>query len=227
MQPFVQVRNLKLELPSLAGRVSILRGIDAEFFQGERVAIVGPSGSGKSSLMMILAGLQSPTEGAVLIGGQDIVGMEEDDLAAFRRDHMGIVFQNFHLIPTMTALENVAIPLELADASDAFERASTALEQVGLSHRVDHYPAQLSGGEQQRTALARAIVAKPKLLLADEPTGNLDATTGEQIIALMFALARESGTTLLLITHDPALAQRCDRTLPMKDGLLQAQEIAA
>ncbi|WP_441716518.1 MULTISPECIES: ABC transporter ATP-binding protein [unclassified Inquilinus] len=205
-------------MASAAGPVNILRGIDLRVGAGEVVSIVGPSGSGKSSLMMLLGGLERPTKGRIAVAGRDLTALGEDALALFRRDHVGIVFQNFHLIPTMTALENVAIPLEFAGTADAFDRAAERLRAVGLGHRLTHYPGQLSGGEQQRTALARAFAADPDVILADEPTGNLDGETGRQVIELMFDLSRKRGATLLLITHDPALAARCDRIIRLVDG---------
>ncbi len=204
------------------GEVNILRGIDLSVGQGEAVGIVGPSGSGKTSLMMLLAGLERPSGGTLSVAGQALGGMDEDALARFRRDRLGIVFQAFHLIPTMTALENVAVPLEFAGRTDAFERARSALSRVGLGHRLDHYPGQLSGGEQQRVALARAVVAEPSLLLADEPTGNLDRATGQMVMDLLFEIRAQLGTTLLLITHDPLLAGRCERQLSMADGQIMA-----
>lgn len=209
---------MHLELASAAGPVNILRGIDLSVAAGEVVSIVGPSGSGKSSLMMLIGGLERPTRGRVEVAGRELSTASEDALALFRRDHVGIVFQNFHLIPTMTALENVAIPLEFAGAADAFDQAAERLRAVGLGHRLSHYPGQLSGGEQQRTALARAFAADPDVILADEPTGNLDGETGRQVIDLMFDLSRRRGATLLLITHDPALAARCDRIVRLVDG---------
>ena len=217
-QPGIRLAGVRLELESGAGPVNILRGIDMTIGAGEMVSLVGPSGSGKSSMMMVIGGLERPTAGQVQVAGHDLGAMSEDELALFRRDHVGIVFQNFHLVPTMTALENVAIPLEFAGRSDAFQRASEGLEAVGLGHRLTHYPGQLSGGEQQRTALARAFAHQPDIVLADEPTGNLDGTTGASIIDLMFDLSRRRGATLLLITHDPALAARCDRTVKLLDG---------
>jgi putative ABC transport system ATP-binding protein len=224
----IALSGVELTLPSLAGPVAILRGIDLSVGAGESVALVGPSGSGKTSLLMVLAGLEQATGGRVAVAGVDYAGRGEDALATLRRDAIGIVFQDFHLVPTMTAQENVAVPLELAGRRDAFERAAEALRAVGLGHRLTHYPGQLSGGEQQRTALARAIVARPKLLLADEPTGNLDGVTGEQVVELLFRLAREGGQTLLLITHDPELAARCARRLHMADGrIVQDERIAA
>jgi putative ABC transport system ATP-binding protein len=216
--PAIELRDVHLTLGSAAGPVNILRGIDIVVTRGEKVSVVGPSGSGKSTMMMLMGGLERPSQGSVRISGQDLGSLNEDALARFRRDKVGIVFQAFHLIPTMTALENVAIPLEFAGASDAFERARSGLEAVGLGHRLTHYPGQLSGGEQQRVALARAFAPRPDLLLADEPTGNLDAETGEQVIRLMFDLADNHGTTLLLITHDPALARRCGRSIRLTDG---------
>ena len=216
-----------MKLESAAGIVNILRGIDLSVAEGETVGIVGPSGSGKSTLLMVAAGLERATAGRVVVAGVDLAGLDEDGLARFRRTHVGIVFQSFHLIPTMSALENVAIPLELAGHRGAFAAAREALGEVGLAHRVDHYPGQLSGGEQQRVALARAFVTEPRLLLADEPTGNLDGATGEQVIDLMFALQRRAGTTLILITHDDALAARTDRVIRLGDGRIVAEERAA
>jgi putative ABC transport system ATP-binding protein len=200
--------------------VNILKGISLKVEAGERIGLVGPSGSGKSSLMMLMGGLERQTSGRIIVAGQDLSVLDEDGLARFRRDRVGIVFQNFHLVPTMTALENVALPAEFAGRSDAFERAEAGLKSVGLGHRLEHYPGQLSGGEQQRVALARALVAGPKLVLADEPTGNLDGETGRQVIALLFDLARRQGTTLILITHDNSLAAQCDRIVRLNDGLI-------
>jgi putative ABC transport system ATP-binding protein len=216
--PIVLLDDVHLTLASAAGAVNILRGITLAVAPGETVGIVGPSGSGKSTLMMVAAGLERPSRGAVRVAGHDLAGMDEDALARFRRDHVGIVFQSFHLVPTMTALENVAIPLEFAGRADAFARAAEALGQVGLGHRLAHYPGQLSGGEQQRVALARAFAVHPRLLLADEPTGNLDQATGHQVIELMFDLRQRHGTSLLLITHDPELAGRCGRIVRIQDG---------
>jgi putative ABC transport system ATP-binding protein len=220
----IELSKVALKLGSAAGEVNILNGIDLKINAGETVGLVGPSGSGKTSLMLLLAGLESATSGQISINGANISGMNEDALALFRRRQIGIVFQSFHLIPTMNAVENVAVPLELAGIPDPFTIASTALTEVGLGHRLTHYPSQLSGGEQQRVALARAIAPKPKLLLADEPTGNLDHDTGERIIELLFALREQVGATLLLITHDPSLARRCDRTLRMADGNIVGDE---
>lgn len=219
--PALQIKDVTLTLPSLAGPVNILKGVDLSVEPGEAVGLVGPSGSGKSTLLMILAGLESPTAGSVRIGGVNLAHKNEDGLAVFRRSNIGIVFQSFHLIPTMTALENVAVPLELAREDNAFDKAKAVLSEVGLGHRLDHYPSQLSGGEQQRVALARAVVMRPKLLLADEPTGNLDGATGEQIVDLLFELHEKFETTLFLITHDPSLAARCGRVLHMADGLIK------
>ena len=214
----IRLENIHLKLESAAGEVNILRGLDLAVRRGETVSVVGPSGSGKSTMMMVIAGLERPTSGRVAVAGEDLSQRGEDGLALFRRERIGIVFQDFHLIPTMTALENVAVPLELAGRRDAFARAEAELRTVGLGHRLTHYPGQLSGGEQQRVALARAFVVAPQLLLADEPTGNLDGDTGRHIIDLMFALSAERGTTLLLITHDPAIAARCARTVRLIDG---------
>jgi putative ABC transport system ATP-binding protein len=214
----IRLSGLRLTLASDAGAVNVLNGIDLEIAAGETVGLVGPSGSGKTSLMMVIAGLERATSGRVEVAGRDLGPLDEDGLARFRRERVGIVFQSFHLIPTMSALENVAIPLELAGVRDAFVRARRGLEQVGLAARVAHYPAQLSGGEQQRVALARAFACEPSLLLADEPTGNLDGKTGSQIIDFLFDLAARRGTTLLLITHDTAIAARCGRILQLADG---------
>jgi putative ABC transport system ATP-binding protein len=221
--PLIDLSDIHLTLGSAAGQVNILRGVDLRVDRGETVAVVGPSGSGKSTMMMIVAGLERPTTGSVRVAGTDFGALDEDGLALFRRRNIGIVFQAFHLIATMTALENVAVPLELAGVADAFDRARAGLKIVGLGERVEHYPGQLSGGEQQRVALARAFAAEPALLLADEPTGNLDGTTGAAIIDLMFELQRKRGATLLLITHDQDLAARCDRTVHMHDGRLMAE----
>jgi putative ABC transport system ATP-binding protein len=219
--PLVRIRNLYLTVPSAAGPVNILRGVDLDIGKGQAVGLVGPSGSGKTSLLMVLAGLERATSGSILLNGQDITRLNEDALAKLRREQIGIVFQAFHLIPTMTALENVSIPLELAGVRNADARARAALDAVGLSHRLTHLPGQLSGGEQQRTALARAFAPEPALLLADEPTGNLDHATGETVIDLLFALRQRTGTTLLLITHDSDLAARCDRQIHLSDGRVE------
>lgn len=214
----VSLRNAALTLPSTHGPVPILHGIDLDVGQGETIAITGPSGSGKTSMLMLIAGLEAPTSGEITVCGENITSWTEDKLASFRAANIGIVFQSFHLIPTMTALENVSIPLEFAGHTDARERASAALQALGLGHRLDHYPSQLSGGEQQRVAIGRAFVMRPKLLLADEPTGNLDQDTGTQVIDLLFSMQRDYGTTLFLITHDPQLAARCGRTIHISDG---------
>jgi putative ABC transport system ATP-binding protein len=216
--PMILLDEVHLTLASAAGAVNVLRGASLSIAAGERVSLVGPSGSGKSTLMMVTGGLERPSRGRVVVAGTDLAALDEDALARFRRATIGIVFQSFHLIPAMTALENVAIPLELAGRADAFAAARDGLAAVGLEHRVLHYPGQLSGGEQQRVALARAFAAGPKLLLADEPTGNLDTATGRHVIDLLFALSAERGTTLLLITHDRDLARRCDRVVHMADG---------
>ncbi|MEC9152341.1 MAG: ABC transporter ATP-binding protein [Pseudomonadota bacterium] len=220
IDPIVALTNVRLILRSDAGPVNILRGVDLSVAAGEKISIVGPSGAGKTSLMMIVAGLEKPTDGTVSVAGTNLGGLNEDGLALFRRDNMGIVFQDFHLIPTMNAMENVALPLELAGHRDALQTARDRLDAVRLGHRLTHYPGQLSGGEQQRVALARAFAMKPKLLLADEPTGNLDSDTGARVIELMFALSAELGTTLLLITHEGVIAGQCDRTIRIEDGLI-------
>ena len=216
--PLVEVGGLLLTVPSAAGPVNILSGIDLTVQPGEAVGIVGASGSGKTSLLMVLAGLEAATGGSVRVAGQDLTRMGEDALARFRRSTVGIVFQAFHLIPTMTALENVSVPMELAGLADAEDRAAASLHAVGLGHRLGHLPGQLSGGEQQRVALARAFATRPRLLLADEPTGNLDAATGQVVMDLLFGLRETHGTTLLLITHDPVLAARCGRQVRIADG---------
>jgi putative ABC transport system ATP-binding protein len=216
----IELDELRLTLASAAGAVNVLRGISLKIDRGEKVALTGPSGSGKTSLLMVVGGLERASSGLVRVAGQDLAGLGEDDLARLRRAQIGIVFQSFHLMPAMTALENVALPLELAGRQDAFARAEALLDEVGLSHRLGHYPAQLSGGEQQRVALARAFAPEPGLILADEPTGNLDGETGSRVIALLFDLASRSGATLLLITHDPDLARRCSRIVSLADGLI-------
>ena len=225
--PAVQLTNVSLSLQSNAGPVNILKNISLEVIRGQSVGLVGPSGSGKSSLLMLMGGLEKATSGHVRILGNNFTKMDEDALARFRRIHMGIVFQSFHLIPTMTALENIATPLELAGKRDAMRLAKDELAAVGLIHRADHYPAQMSGGEQQRTALARAAVMRPDILLADEPTGNLDEQTGISIIDLLLGLRDRHGSTLILVTHDPDLAARCDRMIQLRDGEILTQSGAA
>jgi putative ABC transport system ATP-binding protein len=223
----IDASNVTLALGQGPGRVSILRGIDLQVGKGESVALLGPSGSGKSSLMAVLSGLERASGGGVQVAGADFTALDEDGLARARRGRIGIVLQAFHLLPTMTALENVAVPLELAGEADAFAIAARELEAVGLGHRVTHYPAQLSGGEQQRVAIARAMAPRPELLFADEPTGNLDVATGTAILDLLFARQRDTGATLLVITHDPALAARCERVLEMQDGRIVSDRKAA
>lgn len=214
----ISARNVTLALASAAGQVDILRGVDLDVASGDSVAILGPSGSGKSSLMAVLSGLERASSGVIHVSGQDFGGLDEDELARARRGRIGIVLQAFHLIPTMTALENVAVPLELSGEDHAYERARAELEAVGLGHRLDHYPSQLSGGEQQRVAIARAMAPEPAILFADEPTGNLDAATGHSIVELLFTRQQNAGTTLVLITHDIDLAARCSRIVEMRDG---------
>jgi len=218
--PVLSLNDVQLTLQGNAGPVPILKGISLNVEAGESIGLTGPSGSGKSSLLMLMGGLESVTGGTITALGQDLTKMNEDALARFRRNNMGIVFQSFHLIPTMTALENVATPLELAGDHDAFKKAEAELAAVGLKSRAHHYPAQLSGGEQQRVALARAVAPRPKILLADEPTGNLDTSTGESIMDLLFNLRDRHGATLILVTHAPELAARCDRTLELRDGAI-------
>ncbi|MEL6792914.1 MAG: ATP-binding cassette domain-containing protein [Pseudomonadota bacterium] len=217
-KPAFALRDVRLSLAAKAGTVDILKGVDLTVDPGQSVGIVGPSGSGKSSLLMIMGGLERATGGVAKALGHDLTQMGEDELARFRRDNMGVVFQSFHLIPTMTALENVAAPLELAGAKDAFDRAEEELSALGLGDRGDHYPAQLSGGEQQRVALARAAAPRPKILLADEPTGNLDGATGQVIVDALFDLQKRHGATLVMVTHAPELAAMCDRTIRIGDG---------
>ena len=217
-QDAICAADLRLTLGSSEAPVEILKGLDLIIAAGETVALLGPSGSGKSSLMAVLSGLERATSGALQVAGQDFAALNEDELARARRGRIGIVLQAFHLLPTMTALENVATPMELAGESDAQERARTELEAVGLGHRLDHYPQQLSGGEQQRVAIARAIAARPDIIFADEPTGNLDAATGHEIVELLFRRREETGATLLVITHDPELADHCGRVLTLGGG---------
>lgn len=218
MSSILSLKDATLALDSNAGRIEILHGISLDVAKGETLALVGPSGSGKSSLLMLMGGLERATSGQIMALDHDLSAMDEDALARFRRENMGVVFQNFHLIPTMTALENVATPLELAGRSDAQERARAELEAVGLAHRADHYPSQMSGGEQQRVALARACAPSPRLLLADEPTGNLDQATGETIMDLLFDLHAKRDTTLIMVTHSNSLAARCERVVRLRDG---------
>ena len=222
--PILSLRDVSLSLNAQSGPVDILRAISLDVAQGETIGLVGPSGSGKSSLLMLMAGLEHASAGQITAMGQDLTTMNEDALARFRRGNMGVVFQSFHLIPTMTALENVATPLELANVPDAFARAAAELQAVGLGERLRHYPSQLSGGEQQRVALARAAAPRPALFLADEPTGNLDSATGQTIMDLLFDLRDRHGATLVLVTHAPELAARCDRVLRMADGQIVSDQ---
>ncbi len=217
----IELDDVHLSLGEGAARVHILKGITLNIGRGETIGLVGPSGSGKSTLLMTIAGLERPDRGRITVDGTDLSRLDEDALARFRGARIGIVFQSFHLIPTMTALENVAIPLEFAGISHAFDKAAAELASVGLGQRLSHYPAQLSGGEQQRVALARALAPSPAILVADEPTGNLDEATGESIVDLMFALKRARGATLVLVTHDLSLAARCDRTIGLRSGQIE------
>ncbi len=223
-EPVISLRDARLTLAGNAGPVEVLRGITLDVAEGESLGLVGPSGSGKSSLLMLMGGLERATGGEVRALGQDLTALDEDALARVRLGHMGVVFQSFHLIPTMTALENVATPLELMGARDAFPRAAAELEAVGLGSRADHYPSQMSGGEQQRVALARAVVTRPRVLLADEPTGNLDEASGRAVVDLLFALGERTGATLVLVTHAPALAARCDRVVALRDGRIDGAQ---
>ena len=225
-EPLVNILDLHLSLVGGAGAVNILRGINLNINQGDTVSVLGPSGAGKTTLLMALSGLEKPTSGQVQVAGVDLTTINEDGLARFRREHIGIVFQSFHLIPTMTALENVSLPLEFSDCKNPAEQAGEALIKVGLGDRVGHFPGELSGGEQQRVALARAFVVKPALLLADEPTGNLDRETGQIVMNLLFDLQQEHGTTLVLVTHDEILASRCKRSVRMIDGCLREENEA-
>lgn len=219
-QIVLALKDARLTLAGNAGPVEILKGIDLTVRRGETLGLIGPSGSGKSSLLMLMGGLEQASGGSVTALGQDLTAMDEDQLARFRRGNMGVVFQSFHLIPTMTALENVAVPLELAGVADAFDRAEQELQAVGLGGRMHHYPTQMSGGEQQRVALARAAAPRPAILLADEPTGNLDGVNGQAIMDLLFGLRDRHGATLILVTHAPELAARCDRVVRLADGLV-------
>ena len=223
--PAILLDNVHLSLGQGPSRVHILQGVNLLIPRGEAVGLVGPSGSGKSTLLMVLAGLERAVQGQVSIDGQDLLKLDEDGLARFRGRRIGIVFQSFHLIPTMTALENVAVPLELGGKANAFERAEQELQAVGLGHRLSHYPGQLSGGEQQRVALARALAPDPAILVADEPTGNLDEATGNQIIDLLFKLKSERGATLVLVTYDLNLAKRCDRMVRIRAGLIESDSM--
>ena len=222
----LSLKDTGLTLQGNAGPVEILRAITLDVTRGETLGLVGPSGSGKSSLLMLMGGLERATAGQVSALGHDLTALNEDALARFRRSHMGVVFQSFHLIPTMTALENVATPLELAGKHDAFDRAEEELRAVGLGHRLDHYPAQMSGGEQQRVALARAAAPRPQILLADEPTGNLDGVNGQAIMEMLFGLRDRHGATLILVTHAPELAARCDRVIRLADGRIEGEDRA-
>jgi putative ABC transport system ATP-binding protein len=218
LKTIINLNNVVLTLASNAGKVNILRGINLDIKSGETIGVIGPSGSGKTSMLMVIAGLEKVNGGNITVADYPLNTMSEDELALFRQSHVGIVFQDFHLVPTMTALENAAIPLEFLGHDDALKRARTELETVGLGHRLDHYPGQLSGGEQQRVALARAFTPEPSILLADEPTGNLDGETGQKIMDLLFSLKDRCNTTLVLVTHQPELAMRCSRTIHMQDG---------
>jgi len=221
----IKLEKVSLTLEGPAGPVNILRELDLSVTSGETVSVVGPSGSGKTSLLMVIAGLEKPSSGLARVDGVELNSLDEDKLSEFRRENVGIVFQNFHLVPTMSALENVALPLEFAGRDDAFSEAKVALHSVGLAKRINHYPRQLSGGEQQRVAIARAFISKPKLLLADEPTGNLDTATSKVVINFLFELAEQQGTTLLLITHDVMIGEKCRREIQISDGQIQKRPV--
>ncbi len=225
--PIVKLKDVELTLTSRAGAVDILRGVSLDIAKGQSVAVVGPSGSGKTSLLMILAGLENATRGSVNVAGHELTALDQDRLAEVRGAEIGIVFQSFHLVPTMTAEENVALPLEFQGDAAAFDKARALLADVGLEKRREHFPAEMSGGEQQRVALARAMATSPKLILADEPTGNLDGNTGRQVVELLFGMHSKTGTTLVLVTHDEKLAARCQRVLRMADGKILSDETAA
>ncbi len=227
VEPVIALKDVSLTLGTRAGPVDILKSVELAVAPGESVAVVGPSGSGKTSLLMVIAGLERASRGRVAVAGHELDGLDEDALALVRGANIGIVFQSFHLVPTMTALENVALPLELAGKPDAFGTARALLEEVGLSHRVDHFPAQMSGGEQQRVAVARALSPRPQIVLADEPTGNLDGKTGEHVADLLFELHRRRSATLVLVTHETALARRCGRIVRMADGAIEREPVAA
>jgi putative ABC transport system ATP-binding protein len=227
VEPVIALSDVSLTLGTRAGPVDILKGVDLSVAAGESVAIVGPSGSGKTSLLMVLAGLERASRGRVAVAGHELGGLDEDALALVRGASIGIVFQSFHLVPTMTALENVALPLELAGKADAFATARALLDEVGLAHRAGHFPAQMSGGEQQRVAVARALAPRPQILLADEPTGNLDGKTGELVADLLFDLQRRRAATLVLVTHETDLARRCQRIVRMADGAIVREPVAA
>jgi putative ABC transport system ATP-binding protein len=227
IKPVISLQKVGLTLTSRAGPVEILKDVTLDIGAGESVAVVGPSGSGKTSLLMVIAGLERATGGATVVAGQDFGNLDEDELALARGANIGIVFQSFHLVPTMTAVENIALPLEFAGRPDAFERARELLAEVGLTRRADHFPAQLSGGEQQRVAIARALCPRPQIVLADEPTGNLDGKTGEHIVDLLFELQSRRQSTLVLVTHDAALARRCGRLVRMHDGRIEGAEAQA
>ena len=226
-ETLLSLKDARLALDGNAGRIEILHGITLDVARGETLGLIGPSGSGKSSLLMLMGGLERATGGDVTLLGHDVTALGEDALARVRRDHMGVVFQSFHLIPTMTAIENVATPLELAGDREAFKKAEAELAAVGLADRADHYPSQMSGGEQQRVALARASAPRPRILLADEPTGNLDETNGRAIMDLLFDLRDRHGATLIMVTHSGDLAARCDRVIRLRDGRIDAAKAAA
>ncbi|WP_310621826.1 ABC transporter ATP-binding protein [Flexibacterium corallicola] len=219
----VSLQDVHLSLGQGAGRVHILKGITLNIEKGQSVGLIGPSGSGKSTLLMVMAGLERSNQGEVIVAGEELNSLSEDELAQFRGRNVGIIFQSFHLIPNMTALENTAIPLELAGHQDAFEKATKELEAVGLKDRLSHYPSQLSGGEQQRVAVARALVSNPEILIADEPTGNLDEATGKQIVDLMFSAQKRKNMTMILVTHDPSLADKCERKIAVRSGSISEE----
>ena len=224
LQPFLEIKNINLSFKSKAGPVNVLNDVNLDVMQGEAIALVGPSGSGKSSLLMLIGGLEHPSNGQIFISKKEIGSLDQGAMTNFRREMIGVIFQSFHLIPTMTALENVMIPLEIMGADNITDRSHEALKKVGLSQRITHYPAELSGGEQQRVALARAIVTRPQLILADEPTGNLDKDSGDMVTEMLFDLKTEAGSTMIIVTHSSKLAQKCDRQISISDGEIRCNQ---
>ena len=224
LQPFLEIKNINLSFESKAGTVNVLNDVNLDVMQGEAIALVGPSGSGKSSLLMLIGGLEQPSSGQIFISNKEIGGLDQSAMTDFRKKIIGFIFQSFHLIPTMTALENVMIPLEIMGADNITDRSHTALKKVGLLDRISHYPTELSGGEQQRVALARAIVTRPKLILADEPTGNLDKDSGDMVTEMLFNLKTDAGSTMVIVTHSTSLAEKCDRQVSISNGEIRSNQ---